>query len=119
MIQLTYARIKLSAIERLRFCTQIVQLLRVIGDMYKPITKRLIDSLYVPQCSPIPLLSAVYSGSRSIRGGTWLDFETFGTMGADALIVFGGRIGVVEMDGRLNAAGSMSGIVERRACSGL
>jgi hypothetical protein len=58
-------------------------------------------------------LSAVYNGSRSILGGTWLDFDTFGTIGADALRVFGGRIGVVEMDGRLRAAGSMSGMLER------
>ena len=89
-----------------------------VGTSYEPMTKRLIDSLYVPQCSPIALLSAVYNGSRSIRGGTWLDFDTFGTIGADALIVFGGRIGVVEMDGRLRAAGSMSGMLERRACDG-
>jgi len=87
--------------------------------MYEPITKRLIDSLYVPQCSPIALLSAVYNGSRSIRGGTWLDFETLGALGIGALIVFGGNIGVVDMDGRLKAAGSMSGIVKRRACGGL
>ncbi len=83
--------------------------------MYEPITKRLIDSLYVPQCSPIAVLSAVYSGSRSIRGGTWLDFETFGALEADALKGFGGNIGVVEMEGRLKAAGSMSGIVRSRA----
>jgi hypothetical protein len=80
--------------------------------MYEPITKRLIDSLYVPQCSPIASLSAVYNGSRSMRGGTWLDFETLGTLGADALTVFGGNIGVFEMtEGRVRAEGSMSGMV--------
>jgi hypothetical protein len=83
--------------------------------MYEPITKRLIDSLYVPQFSPIAVLSAVYSGSRSIRGGTWLDFDTLGALGAGALNGFGGSIGVVEMEGRLKAAGSMSGIVRSRA----
>lgn len=80
--------------------------------MHKPITKRLIDSLYVAQCSPIALLSAVYNGSRSIRGGTWLDL-TFGTLGAAELSVFGGSMGVVEIIGRLKAAGSMSGIVKK------
>jgi hypothetical protein len=77
-----------------------------------PITKRLMDSLYVAQCSPIASLSAVYNGSRSMRAGTWLLLDTLGALCADALIVFGGRIGVVEMiEGRLNAAGSMSGIL--------
>jgi hypothetical protein len=32
-------------------------------------------------------------------------------MGADALMDLGGNMGVVEMEGRLKAAGSMSGIV--------
>jgi len=71
--------------------------------MYEPITKRLIDSLYVPQCS------------RSIRGGTWLDLDTLGALGAGALRVLGGSIGVVDIMGRLKAAGSMSGIVSSRA----
>jgi len=84
-------------------------------NMYEPITKRLIDSLYVPQCSPIAVLSAVYSGSRSIRGGTWLDLDTLGALGAGALRVLGGNIGVVDIMGRLKAAGSMSGIVSSRA----
>lgn len=53
----------------------------------------------------------VYSGSRSIRGGTWLDLDTLGTLADDALSVFGGNIGVVEIVGRLSAAGSMSGIL--------
>lgn len=70
------------------------------------------DSLYAPQWSPMASLSAVYNGSRSIRAGTWLLLETFGALGTDALIVLGGRIGVVEMtEGRLKAAGSMSGIL--------
>ena len=81
----------------------------------EPMTKRLIDSLYVAQCSPIALLSAVYSGSRSIRGGTWLDLDTFGALGACELRDLGGSIGVVEIMGRLKAAGSMSGIV--RSCA--
>jgi hypothetical protein len=80
-----------------------------------PITKRLMDSLYVAQCSPIASLSAVYNGSRSMRAGTWLLLDTLGALCADALIVFGGRIGVVEMmEGRLKAAGSMSGILRSR-----
>jgi hypothetical protein len=88
-------------------------------NRYEPITKRLMDSLYVPQCSPIALLRAVYSGSRSIRGGTWLDFEILGALGACALNGLGGNIGVVEIIGRLSAAGSMSGIVRSRANGGL
>jgi hypothetical protein len=80
--------------------------------MHLPIIKRLIDSLYVAQCSPIATLSAVYNGSRSMRAGTWLLLETLGTLCIDAPIVLGGRIGVVEMiEGRLKAAGSMSGIL--------
>lgn len=70
------------------------------------------ESLYVPQFSPIADLSAVYNGSRSIRGGTWLDFEALGTLGPDVRSALGGNIGVFELtEGRLNAAGSMSGIV--------
>lgn len=47
-----------------------------------------------------------------MRAGTWLLFETLGTLCDDALIVLGGSIGVVEMiEGRLKAAGSMSGIL--------
>lgn len=66
------------------------------------------DSLYVPQCSPIAALRAVYKGSRSIRWGTWPDLENdFATVGADELIVFGGNMGVVEI-GRLRAVGSIS-----------
>ena len=42
-----------------------------------------------------------------------MDLETFGTFEDGALMVLGGRIGVVEMDGRLRAAGSMSGILEK------
>jgi hypothetical protein len=79
------------------------------------------DSLYVPQWSPIAVLRAVYSGSRSILGGTWPVFEDdFGTAGTDELTVFGGNIGVVEITGRLRAVGSISpGIFESRAFSGL
>lgn len=41
--------------------------------------------------------------------------EIFGALSTDALSDFGGRIGVVEMpEGRLRAAGSMSGILESR-----
>lgn len=47
-----------------------------------------------------------------MRAGTWLLLEIFGTLCDDALMVLGGKIGVVEMmDGRLKAAGSMSGMV--------
>jgi hypothetical protein len=57
-------------------------------------------------------LSAVYSGSRSIRGGTWRAFEIFSALGAEGPIVFGGRMGVVDIVGRLcRAAGSMSGML--------
>lgn len=61
-------------------------------------------------------LSAVYNGSSSIRAGTWLLLDAFGTLATDALIDLGGRIGVVEMvEGLwLKAAGSMSGILESR-----
>ena len=70
--------------------------------------------LYVPQCSPIADLRAVYRGSKSIRGGTWLDLETFGWVGAVTLSDLGGSIGVEELtDGRLRAAGSISGIFEK------
>lgn len=81
--------------------------------MYEPITKRLMDSLYVAQCSPIASLSAVYNGSSSMRAGTWLLLDAFGTLATEAPIDFGGRIGVVEMaEGLwLKAAGSMSGIL--------
>lgn len=72
------------------------------------------DSLYVPQLSPMAALSAMYNGSRSIRGGTWRALDGFAILGAVALIDLGGNIGVVEMAGRLRAAGSMSmlGIVK-------
>jgi hypothetical protein len=80
-----------------------------MGDL--PITKRLTASLYVAQFSPTAALSAVYNGSRSMRGGTWFDFEIFGAEGGIMLRLFGGRIGVVEVsDGLLRAAGSMSGM---------
>lgn len=63
------------------------------------------------QFSPTDALSAVYNGSRSMRGGTWFDFETLGAEGGTMLNDFGGRIGVVEVsDGLLRAAGSMSGM---------
>lgn len=55
---------------------------------------------------------AVYSGSRSIRGGTWLDLETFGALVTEVLSVFWGSNGVPELaEGRLKAAGSMSGML--------
>lgn len=73
---------------------------------YIPITKRLIDSLYDPQLSPTAALSAMYNGSKSIRGGTWRALDGFTIPGADAPIVFGGSIGVVDM-ARLRAAGSI------------
>lgn len=64
------------------------------------------------QCSPIASLSAVYNGSKSIRAGTWLLLDTLGALCDDALMVLGGSIGVVEMtEGRLKAAGSMSGML--------
>lgn len=53
-------------------------------------------------------LSAMYNGSRSIRGGTWRALDGLAMPGADAPIDFGGSIGVVDMAGRLRAAGSMS-----------
>ena len=58
-------------------------------------------------------LSAVYSGSRSIRAGIiWLDFAIFGAPGAKPARVLLDRIGVERLtDGRLKAAGSMSGIL--------
>jgi hypothetical protein len=57
-------------------------------------------------------LSAVYSGSRSMRGGIWFDFDTFGAGGGTILRVLGGSIGVEEViDGLLRAAGSMSGMM--------
>lgn len=58
---------------------------------------------------------AVYSGSRSIRDGIiWLVFTAFVEPGAVTVSVFVDRIGVETLtDGRLKAAGSMSGIVDR------
>ncbi len=48
-----------------------------------------------------------------MRGGTWLDLETFCELGAETLSDLGGNIGVEELtDGRLRAAGSMSGILD-------
>lgn len=48
-----------------------------------------------------------------MRGGTWLDFETFWVLGAVTVSAFGGNIGVEELtEGRLKAAGSMSGILK-------
>lgn len=48
-----------------------------------------------------------------MRGGTWLDFVTFCALAMDVLRSFGGNMGVDEVtDGRLNAAGSMSGMMK-------
>jgi hypothetical protein len=75
---------------------------------YKPITKRLMDSLYTPQFSPTAAFNAEYRLSSSILGGTII----LGIFGALDAIVLGGNMGVVEMSvGRLSAAGSMSGIL--------
>jgi hypothetical protein len=46
-----------------------------------------------------------------MRGGTCSDFEIFWALGVAELMVFGGNMGVLLMDGRLKAAGSMSGMV--------
>lgn len=70
--------------------------------------------MYTTHCSaPMADLSAVYKGSRSIRAGIiWLDLATLSTPGVDVERDFVDRIGVERlMDGRLKAAGSMSGIV--------
>lgn len=84
-----------------------------------PITKRLTASLYVPQFSPTAALSAVYNGSRSMRGGTWFDFDILGAEGGTMLSAFGGRIGVEDVrDGLLRAAGSMSGMTGVRRLGG-
>lgn len=58
--------------------------------------------------------SSVYSGSRSIRAGMiWLDFVVFREPEPEPDRVFVDRIGVERLtDGRLKAAGSMSGMVE-------
>lgn len=58
-------------------------------------------------------LSAVYNGSKSIRAGMiWLDLAIFGAPGTEPERVLLDRIGVERLiDGRLKAAGSMSGIL--------
>lgn len=58
---------------------------------------------------------AVYSGSRSIRDGIiWLVLTAFVEPGAETVSVFVDKIGVETLtDGRLKAAGSISGIVDR------
>ncbi len=83
---------------------------------YAPIKNFEMASLYVPQCSPIAPLTAMYKGSRSIRGGGGpaTDLVTFGTSRDAASNDLGGRMGVVEM-GRLKAAGSISGMVKESA----
>lgn len=55
-------------------------------------------------------LRAEYSGSRSMRAGMkWLDFATLGMDNEDTVMVL--RTGVVcATEGRLSAAGSMSGM---------
>lgn len=73
-----------------------------------PITNALIDSLYKVQLSPTAIFSAMYSGSRSIRGGNICALDAFCIGATFELTVFDGNMGVVDAAGRLRAAGSMS-----------
>lgn len=70
----------------------------------------MVASLYTSQCSaPRALLSSAYRGSRSMRGGIWLDLA--GLVALDTGNVLLARTGVDTVaTGRLSAAGSMSGI---------
>lgn len=82
------------------------------GDI--PSIKRLIASLYLAQFSPIADLRLVYRGSKSMRCAllaalTDFDVATGGTpLGFDSDRDAG--VAVAIGSGRLNAAGSMSGI---------
>lgn len=62
---------------------------------------------------PMAALRAAYGTSRSIRAGMiWLDFATLGAPAPEPARVFVERMGVERLtDGRLRAAGSMSGIL--------
>lgn len=65
-------------------------------------------------CSlPMAALRAAYGASRSIRAGMiWLDFAILGAPVPEPARVLLERIGVERLtDGRLKAAGSMSGIL--------
>lgn len=80
-----------------------------------------VASLYISHCSgPIAALSSVYSGSRSIRAGTiWPDLVVFREPEPEPDRDFADRTGVERLtDGRLKAAGSMSGIVVYGAFKG-
>lgn len=84
-----------------------------------PITNLPTASLYSLHLSPTSFFSATYNGSRSILGGIFsvLLLIVFVVVllllgGGTILRLLGGKIGVLElMLGRLNAAGSMSGIL--------
>lgn len=61
---------------------------------------------------------AAYRGSRSMRAGIiWLVLVTFWETGAETVMDF--RVGVERLtEGRLKAAGSMSGIFRNSGCWG-
>jgi hypothetical protein len=59
---------------------------------------------------PIAPFNAAYNGSKSMRAG--MIWEVLMTLGAETVIDLVARMGVDScIDGRLNAAGSMSGMV--------